>query len=240
MATSFTRTESKGEIVLIAPGFEDSVSAESFDPRSWQEKARPVSVGGRGGAWYIQRAESDWVLRHYLRGGLVARISRDLFKFAGENRVRSFMEVRLLDYLTQQGLPVPAPVAAWYAPAGIGFYRARILIERIAGAKTLLEFAGEATDQLLRDAGRVIARFHWAGLDHVDLNINNILVAPGGVYLVDFDKCLIREQGESGLKWQQANLARLRRSVDKELGAWSVSDRESFWQSLVGGYNARA
>lgn len=239
MTSSFTRVEGKGEVALIAAGFEDVISPASFDPKQWRERAQPVSVGGRGSAWYIRRAEGDWVLRHYRRGGLAAKVSRDRFKFSGEDRVRSFAELRLLDYLKRQSLPVPAPIAAWYASSGPGFYRARILIERIVDAQTLLERAGGASDDLLSEAGRIIGRFHGAGLDHVDLNINNILVAPNGVYLVDFDKCAVRESGRKDLKWQQNNLLRLRRSVDKELSQWPISERERFWHSIKQGYEAQ-
>ena len=239
MTSSFTRVEGKGEVALIAAGFEDVVSTASFDPSEWRERAQPVAAGGRGSAWYIHRTEGDWVLRHYRRGGLAAKVSRDRFRFSGEGRVRSFAELRLLDYLQRQSLPVPAPIAAWYASSGPGFYRARILIERIVEAQTLLQRADAASDDLLSEAGRVIGRFHRAGLDHVDLNINNILVAPSGVYLVDFDKCGLRAQGRKEQKWQQNNLARLRRSVDKELGQWTPSEREGFWNSLERGYEAQ-
>ncbi|BES69905.1 3-deoxy-D-manno-octulosonic acid kinase [Marinobacter nanhaiticus D15-8W] len=239
MTSSFTRVEDKGEVALIAAGFEDVISPASFDPDHWREQAQPVAAGGRGSAWYIRRTEGDWVLRHYRRGGLAAKVSRDRFRFSGEARVRSFAELRLLDYLKRQALPVPAPVAAWYASAGPGLYRARILIERIVDAQTLLERAHAASDDLLSEAGRVIGRFHGAGLDHVDLNINNILLAPSGVYLVDFDKCAVREAGRKGLNWQQNNLARLRRSVDKELSQWPVSTREDFWGSIKRGYEAQ-
>jgi 3-deoxy-D-manno-octulosonic acid kinase len=58
----------------------------------------------------------------------------------------------------------------------------------------------------------MIKRFHQAGLDHVDLNARNILVDPHGKpWLIDLDRCRLRAAG----KWQEANLSRLARSIQK-------------------------
>ena len=37
-----------------------------------------------------------WVLRRYLRGGMAARFARDRYLWLGEERTRSFRELRLL------------------------------------------------------------------------------------------------------------------------------------------------
>jgi 3-deoxy-D-manno-octulosonic acid kinase len=59
-----------------------------------------------------------------------------------------------------------------------------------------------------------MARFHKFGLNHVDLNVHNIIIgADGEIYLIDFDKCyLTKRQAKFKL-----NLKRLERSIRKDL-----------------------
>ncbi|WP_404368175.1 3-deoxy-D-manno-octulosonic acid kinase [Marinobacter sp.] len=245
MSEHFVRQARGPSVLLMKEKCQEDVRWDAFDPETWGDAAIPVSNGGRGSAWFIERpAQQDWVLRHYLRGGLVARISHDLFLFLGEERVRSFQELRLLDFLLEQGLPVPTPVAARYDRAGGGLYRASILIERIPGARTLLSAAQSRGSELpdsetLAETGRQIRRFHLTGLDHVDLNLNNILLAPAGIYLVDFDKCRLHSAQQSRAKWQDSNLARLHRSLHKELQDWPEAVLQQLWRDLLTGYESQ-
>src|SRR3546814_11548070 len=63
--------------------------------------------------------------------------SSDLwYPWHGAERTRSFAEFHLLAEMADQGLPVPAPLAARYQRDGAG-YRADILIQRVAGAVPL-------------------------------------------------------------------------------------------------------
>src|SRR5690606_17355149 len=66
--------------------------AELFSPTAWGERARPVSSGGRGGAWFVDAPFGPCVLRHYLRGGLAAHLSRDRYLWRGAASTRSFAE----------------------------------------------------------------------------------------------------------------------------------------------------
>ena len=59
------------------------VEPEWFTPAWWEDRARPVESGGRGGAWFIDADFGPAVLRRYLRGGLVAHISRDRYLWRG-------------------------------------------------------------------------------------------------------------------------------------------------------------
>src|SRR4029453_11025308 len=63
-----------------------------------------------------------WVLRHYRRGGLIAKLSQDSYLWTGAARTRSFAEWRLLAELRRRGLRVPAPIAARYV-RGLFTYR---------------------------------------------------------------------------------------------------------------------
>jgi 3-deoxy-D-manno-octulosonic acid kinase len=203
---------------------------ELFDPEYWGECAQRVGHGGRGGAWFVDAGERELVLRRYLRGGWAARLSRDAYAWRGESRVRSFAEYRLLRELRQRGLAVPAPHAACYWRRG-RMYRAAILIERIVGARSLAELAaGPGSAAPWAAAGRLIAEFHRAGLDHADLNAHNVLFDGGGAgWLIDLDRGRLRKPARG---WRERNLARLLRSLRKLRGERAMADVDADFAKL--------
>jgi len=185
-----------------------------FDPEFWRARGELIAVtGGRGSAWFIASGLRQWVLRHYRRGGWIARVSSDRYVWTGEARVRAFAEWRLLDALTRRGLPVPTPVAARYQRTG-WVYRGDLITQRIADAKPLsAALALEALPEARwRAVGAAIARLHRAGVDHADLNAHNILIGVNGaVTVIDFDRGRLRPPGA----WSSRNMQRLRRSLAK-------------------------
>jgi 3-deoxy-D-manno-octulosonic acid kinase len=193
-----------------------------------------VEEGGRGGAWFIQTGEGDAFLRHYLRGGLAARLSRDGHLWRGVNRVRSFAEFRLMRVLREKKLPVPMPFAAWYRREGLQ-YRAAILLQRLTGVQPLAVLV--AQDQAPWEAaGQLVARFHRAGLDHADLNAHNLLFdAEGQGWMIDFDRSQLRIPATP---WREANLQRLLRSLRKQRGAVSVEQVDAGFARLRATYDA--
>jgi len=207
-----------------------------FDPKFWQSRGEFAAVsGGRGSAWFVGSAANPWVLRHYRRGGFIARISEDRYWWSGEERVRSFAEWRLLLKLAQRGLSVPKPVAAFYRRDGLT-YRCDLITERIAHTQSLSAVlgAGPLAESSWRAIGVAIARLHREGVDHADLNAHNILLGPGGrVSIVDFDRGRVREPGV----WTARNLARLKRSLEK-LSAQLPPDRftPASWDAMLAGY----
>lgn len=206
-----------------------------FDPQFWAGRARPVGDGGRGSAWFIDAPFGPGVLRHYRRGGLVARLSADRYVWTGAQRTRSFAEFRLMRHLHAQGLPVPQVIAAMYLRLGIS-YRAAILMQRLEGVRSLAEraqIAGEGAPW--EEVGRMIARFHRAGLDHADLNAHNILIdANGRCWLIDFDRGQIRILATG---WRERNLRRLKRSLLKYRGQRSVGEVERDFARLRRAYD---
>ena len=184
-----------------------------FVPARWAERARPVESGGRGGAWFVDAPFGPSLLRLYLRGGLAARFSRDRYLWHGANRTRSFVEFRLTRALLAKGLPVPRPIAASYVHEGM-HYRAAILMERLPEVRSLADRALVAgNDAPWEETGRLVARFHRAGLDHADLNAHNLLFnAQGKGWMIDFDQCHLRIPATA---WREANLKRLQRSLLK-------------------------
>ena len=203
-----------------------------FDPRYWAARGQLAQVSrGRGSAWFIETEPHPWVLRHYRRGGFIARLSKDRYVWAGEGRVRAFAEWRLLGTLADRGLPVPKPVAARYERSGL-LYRCDLITERIVGAVPLSERLsdGGLLEEDWRRVGSILARFHAAGADHADLNAHNILIdAAGHVSVIDFDRGRMRVPGE----WARGNLSRLRHSLLK-IGGQRFADH--MWGQLLAGY----
>jgi 3-deoxy-D-manno-octulosonic acid kinase len=111
-------------------------------------------------------------------------------------------------------------VAAQYIHEGM-FYRAAILMERLENVTSLAGLA-DGGDAPWEASGRLIARFHRAGLDHADLNAHNILFDEGGRgWLIDFDRGKLRIPATA---WREENLARLKRSLLKLRGPRSAED----------------
>jgi 3-deoxy-D-manno-octulosonic acid kinase len=212
--------------------------APLFDPSHWSARGELSLVsGGRGAAWFIGSGSNRWVLRHYRRGGFIARFSQDRYVWLGEDRVRAFAEWRLLYYLAQRGVRVPRPVAAWYERAG-ATYSCDLITERIVDAQPLSAALVQAplAERGWRAVGAAIARVHDQGVDHADLNAHNILLdSETAVSVIDFDRARLRAPGP----WTRKNLRRLRRSLLK-ISASLPPERftPASWDHLLTGYRA--
>ncbi|WP_074550887.1 3-deoxy-D-manno-octulosonic acid kinase [Dyella sp. AtDHG13] len=220
--------------ILFDAAVSPQVDDAWFEPEAWRERgALRQQSGGRGGVAIIDTPAGECVLRHYRRGGMVARLMGDRYLWSGADHTRSFMEFRLLARIAALGLPSAVPVACRYRRHGL-FYEADLITRRIADAQTLAQClaAGRLDGEMAELVGALVARFHRAGIWHADLNAHNVLVTDDALYLIDFDRGRQREPAES---WQQANLQRLRRSLVK-LGAAAQGEaafEETLWKPLV-------
>ena len=191
-----------------------SPGTQLFDPAHWRAQgALREQAGGRGSIQFIDSDDERWVMRRYLRGGLAARVARDRYLFMGEERTRSFRELRLLAALRERGLPVPAPIAARYV-RGFMTYGAELITERLPGAHSLSEIlaTGRVDDARWAAIGRCLRHFHDAGVQHADLNAHNIMLGEQReVWLLDFDRGRLRHPGS----WRERVLDRLARSLAK-------------------------
>lgn len=207
-----------------------------FDPQHWESRGEIEGhARGRAAAHYINSDGRRFVLRHYRRGGLMAHVSRDRYFWQGEEVSRPFAEWQLTYRLHRAGLPVPAPLAARYQHDGLT-YTGDIITERLATVGSLAECLATGALSILTwiSIGRCIRRFHDLGVCHADLNAHNLLLNEDAkVYLIDFDRCQLRREG----LWRDANLVRLRRSLEKV--TYSLP-RERFaeadWHGLLDGY----
>jgi 3-deoxy-D-manno-octulosonic acid kinase len=204
-----------------------------FARETWCARgALEESAGGRGTVAFVQDGMQRWVLRHYRRGGLVARLLGDRYLWTGADRTRAFREWRLLRELRAANLPVPAPVAARYE-RGVLFYRADLITEELPTRRTLAGALAAAplAAQDWRKVGECIGRLHAHGVQHADLNAHNLLLGDDGVvYVLDFDRGRMRPRGA----WEQAVLQRLRRSLRKVTVALPPGRfDEAAWQALL-------
>ncbi|WP_456268907.1 3-deoxy-D-manno-octulosonic acid kinase [Kushneria sp. AK178] len=194
-----------------------ALEPEHFTVDWWHARDAVIDQApGRGESLFVRAGDQTWVLRHYRRGGVVARLSAEHYVWTGAERNRAFRECRLLATLLDRGLPVPPPIGACVWRTGM-VYQAALITRYIEGARALASLvqapdAATRHDGLLTACGRMIRRFHDAGLDHVDLNARNILIDGHNTpWLIDLDRCRLRSSG----RWQTGNLARLERSLEK-------------------------
>lgn len=211
---------------------------ELFDPRHHRQQRTMVGEAlGRGTTYFVRVDQNTCVLRHYHRGGFIAKLMSDRYFWTGIEQTRAWQEWHLLKQLLDKGLPVPRPVAAHVERTAL-YYRADLMTLRLNGSKSLTEFLRkkDLPQERWRNIGKTIRRFHEAGVYHADLNAHNILLTDSGeVFLIDFDKGQIRPQERS---WQQANIQRLQRSLEKLSSQISPFHYSLVvWQQLLKGYD---
>jgi 3-deoxy-D-manno-octulosonic acid kinase len=208
-----------------------------FSVDYWRSKqALEGEAVGRGSAWFINTAFGPVVLRQYLRGGWVAKISRQSYFFTTVSRSRPFREYQLLAALYDRGLPVPKPVAAlceFHSFISSG----ALMTARISSAQTLADIlpGNDGYEGLWESVGKCIRRFHDAGVWHADLNARNILLDENSqVFLIDFDRARFTPgKAVNG----QGNLKRLKRSLTKLWPPGELSAMQPAWAQLTAAYH---
>ena len=222
---SFRDAGGQGTIVFD-PARLGQATPGTFDAATYGNRAHPVQgQGGRGAAWFVRGEFGDGVLRHYRRGGWMARASKDAYWWRGEQRVRSLREFTLMQQLRQLGLPVPAPVAAFYRRAGL-HYRAAIIVMRIDAAVSFASLvAASPPSAPWAGVGEAIGHCHRQLARHADLNANNVLLDPDGkAWLIDWDKGALETRPGP---WRDRVIERLARSLRKQCPALLATELES-------------
>jgi len=235
--TETVETTAAGAI-LYDKAIINQISAERFTPHGWlhaEVLTGPLRSAGRGNTMFVGNVPRQFVLRHYMRGGLIGKIIKDTYIFSGADKTRPFMEWRLLDKLASNNMRVPRPAAARYVQHGT-FYTADIITVRVPGIMPLSQYLSEnePSEGFWQSVGAAIHEFHAAGVYHADMNAYNVQVDEEGLtWLLDFDKGALRQPGP----WQQETLSRLHRSLHKIVGMDPrLNFRSENWDQLLEGY----
>jgi len=216
----------------------ETADEQWFDADYWQRTgAIAHETAGRGSVLVVNHGAETWVLRHYHRGGLVARLIDDHYVWLGIDRTRAFREWRLLNRLRQAGLPVPNPIAARFVRTG-AIYTADIITTYLPDTRGLSSFLAEgvAPQHCWTRIGEMLRSFHEHGVDHPDLTAHNILLdARGELFLVDFDNAAVKPPG----RWQQAGVARFKRSLRKVALETGTQFDQAVWEQFEDAYYRR-
>ncbi len=216
----------------------NQISEKHFVPQGWTHVERisgELGSGGRGNTMLVGNVPRQFVLRHYMRGGLIGKFVRDRYFWGGEENTRSFAEWRLLKKLVEAGLPVPRPAAARYLRRGT-FYTADIVTVTIPHVRPLSKVIteGPRPPSFWASVGAAVHEFHAAGVYHADMNAYNVQIDDADrVWMLDFDKGRLMKPGP----WQQQTLARLHRSLTKiRTLDPTLSFNARDWEALLAGY----
>ncbi|EEY50258.1 3-deoxy-D-manno-octulosonic acid kinase [Vibrio cholerae HE48] len=227
--------ENKNSVVWLDSSLLSQDCQEIFSAEYWRSQGCITGSGtGRGTTWFIRFDALELALRHYRRGGLFGKWVADSYWFSCWRETRSYQEFMLLNHLRNAGVNVPRPIAARAKKNGL-FYHADLLSEKIPNACDLAELLQEKTinGELYHKIGSEIRKMHDNQVNHIDLNIHNILIDDQEtVWIIDFDKCYIK----FGRNWQAKNLARLKRSFRKEVKRLNIQWKETDWQQIMNGY----
>ncbi len=235
---SDTVEKTRNGAILYDTAIINQISERAFVANGWPN-VEPVKgtlrSAGRGNTLIVGDGENEFVLRHYMRGGLPGRIIRDSYFWLSERQTRSFAEWHLLAKLNSLGLPVPRPAAARYCRSG-PVYKADLLTIRLPGIRSLADRITErpGDEQFWQSLGAGLHRFHQAGVFHADLNAYNLQVGrDDNMYLLDFDRGKIMAKGQ----WQQKNMGRLHRSLRKIKQAdRAIHYSAANWNQFLEGY----
>lgn len=230
--------QSSNCFVIFNSDVTDNITPEQFTPDYWLAIHKVTQTErGRGASWFVDAGDQEWVLRHYRRGGLVARYVEECYLWTGLESTRAWKEWKLLAEMYDQGMPVPQPVAARVCRKTFT-YRADIITRRIPDALSLAQRLSGSSydDRCWKFLGETIARFHNEGIYHADLNAHNIMIDNDGkVFLIDFDRGVKRASGG----WQRTNLERLHHSLSKLKRHYKeFYFAENNWQELLASYQS--
>jgi len=227
----------KSQIILFDAEHFPAATPDIFNSQFWQLKdAITGQAAGRGTTFFFQYNKNEYVLRHYRRGGLIGKVLSDQYLYTGLEQSRAWQEFKLLEHMKTLGLAAPKPSAALVTKRGL-YYQADIISTKIPNAQDLHQILLKRSlaADVWQKTGQTIAKFHKHQIYHHDLNIHNIMLdAQDKTWLIDFDKCGIRQ----GNKWKQSNMSRLKRSFEKEKRLRNIHWQLADWQILISAYNA--
>jgi hypothetical protein len=159
------------------------------------------------------------VVRHNMRGGWMAKISKDLFVLP----TRGFRELVASLRLRASGVSTPEVVAYVSYPKNVVLRRSDVATREIPNGHDLSVALAKITDHdhrvmVLEAIVRLLKALTQAGAHHPDLNLKNVLLTAGegpglDAHVLDVDRVRFSSPGSPLVA--KANLDRLIRSLRK-------------------------
>jgi len=216
LPAGYTCLEADGAVVVVRDGLQDALLGAGIqDPARLVARAPSPEHRGRTALAVVDLGESGRaVVRALTRGGALGRVVRR----TSLDPQRAMAELRVSAQAAARGAQVLEVLAAVTRRRGWG-YEHGLVTREVTGARDLLTVLrtedGRPRRRALAAAGRAIRRLHDAGVDHVDLNVKNVLLRRDGEALViDLDRCHIG-RGPAPEAVRVRNLLRLLRSWTK-------------------------
>jgi 3-deoxy-D-manno-octulosonic acid kinase len=214
----FTRRDTARGTLYAAAGDEAEIVRWGLDGAdAWDVLLSTGDAGtGRGASAVLPRAQGPaWRLKRMRRGGFTARFWRD--RYPSARRLVAMLAAS--GEARRRGVATPRAVALLVERDAFPLVRAFLATEEIEGAEDLARRArrGALTSDDVVAAKRAVGLMHDAGMDHPDLNLGNILLAPDGVHVVDLDRVTFTSGPLPDGKRARA-LSRLARSCAKMTG----------------------
>jgi tRNA A-37 threonylcarbamoyl transferase component Bud32 len=233
----YARVTAKGVRGLVVESSRQGLDAiletgTLYDYASKQPTARKFAGRVPAYAITLPHGGADVVVRHSMRGGVLARTGSDLFlpPTRGLRELINALRLRIA------GIPTPEVIAFVTYRAGPVFRRSDVATSEIKDghdlAVVLREMpAGDHRHACLEAAGRLVGSLSAIGAHHPDLNIRNVLVTWDGdhgarAHILDVDR--IRFHMPDDPMVARANVERLERSLKKlrTSGSIELSDDE--------------
>jgi hypothetical protein len=175
-------------------------------------KAETGTMRGRGSMRVLRYDGRMLVCRKYLHGGLLRRVTRDIFFSAR----RALTELEILQFLQEQRIPAVQPFCVLARKGGIAT-KLYLLTDLAENTTELLQFLADSPKKTrlrtIRKLALLFRQLEVHGVFHPDLHLKNILVTPGQeMLLLDFDRA---ERRKVGRKDMERMFFRLNRYVEK-------------------------
>ena len=181
---------------------------------------RAKAMMGRGVSWAFDAGDERWVVRHYRRGGMIARFLRDRYLRLGASR--PYRELVASVEARRRAVRTPE-VIGYVIYGGAPFYRADIVTRFVDDSQDLASATfGPDLPSIAHQtaawaaAGELLRTMFDAGVVHADLNLRNILIAgrdPAVAWLIDLDRCRVTDAPSAAARL--AMLERFHRSRRK-------------------------
>jgi 3-deoxy-D-manno-octulosonic acid kinase len=226
----YARQRERGAVIVALPSVLPAIVAAvraAGTLHNWAAtRPNAQAFTGRGTAYRVRLDDVDALVRHYHRGGFVARVARDSYVRAGEPR--PLRELRVSVAVRVAGVPTPEVLAAVVHAHG-PLYRGDLATRFVPDSSDLAALTWESArwPEPLRTAawhaaGVLLRHSFAAGVRHADLNLRNILVtrehARVHALLLDLDRATVAAVDDVARHAMLARFHRSRRKLEAAFG----------------------